>query len=57
MPVYDYKCPTCDATTTVVRGISDQEAKPVCIGCATEMVRAYDSAPAVTFKGTGWGKD
>ncbi len=57
MPAYDYKCPDCNATTTVVRGISEKEAKPICITCAREMGRVYDSAPAITFKGTGWGKD
>lgn len=56
-PAYDYKCPDCNKTTTVVRAMNDEEAKPICITCATEMARSYDSAPAITFKGTGWGKD
>ena len=57
MPAYDYKCLDCNASTTVIRAISDDEAKPICITCAQEMTRSYDSAPAITFKGTGWGKD
>jgi putative FmdB family regulatory protein len=57
MPAYDYRCSTCDASTTVVRAISDTEARPICITCAKEMGRVYDSAPAITFKGNGWGKD
>jgi putative FmdB family regulatory protein len=57
MPVYGYKCPTCDNTLTIVRGINQEEDKPICIKCAAEMSRAYDSAPAVTFLGIGWGKD
>jgi hypothetical protein len=44
-------------TLTIIRGIADEEHKPVCIGCAKVMPRAYDSAPAITFKGKGWGKD
>jgi hypothetical protein len=44
-------------TLTIIRGIKDEEHKPFCIGCAKVMQRAYDTAPAVTFKGKGWGKD
>lgn len=56
-PVYLYKCPKCGMTLTVTRGIKEQEHKPVCINDAQVMLRQYDSAPAITFKGTGWGKD
>jgi hypothetical protein len=44
-------------TLTIIRGIKDTEHKPVCVNCAKVMPRAYDTAPALTFKGTGWGKD
>jgi putative FmdB family regulatory protein len=57
MPVYDYRCPTCDLHMTIIRGIKDTESLPICVNCAKEMQRSYESAPAVTFKGTGWGKD
>jgi putative FmdB family regulatory protein len=57
MPAYDYKCHTCDSTITIVRAITDTEATPICAHCAREMTRSYDSAPAITFKGKGWGKD
>jgi putative FmdB family regulatory protein len=57
MPAYDYKCNTCEASATIVRAIADTEVKPICIKCQAEMARSYDSAPAITFKGTGWGKD
>jgi putative FmdB family regulatory protein len=57
MPAYDYKCQTCDSTITIVRAITDDEATPICAHCAREMTRSYDSAPAITFKGKGWGKD
>jgi putative FmdB family regulatory protein len=57
MPAYNYKCNTCDSTITIVRGITEDEFKPICAKCAAEMPRVYDSAPAVTFLGIGWGKD
>ena len=56
-PAYDYKCSDCGMTLTIIRGIADEEHKPICINCKKLMPRAYDSAPAITFKGTGWGKD
>jgi putative FmdB family regulatory protein len=56
-PAYDYKCQDCGVTITIVRGIADTEHKPICISCKKVMPRAYDRAPAVSFKGKGWGKD
>jgi putative FmdB family regulatory protein len=56
-PVYDYKCQDCESTITIVRSIKDDEHTPICAHCAREMTRSYDSAPAITFKGKGWGKD
>jgi hypothetical protein len=44
-------------TLTIIRGIADEEHKPICINCKQVMPRAYESAPAITFKGEGWGKD
>jgi hypothetical protein len=41
-------------TLTIIRGIKDEEHKPICIACKKIMPRAYDSAPAVQFKGGGW---
>jgi putative FmdB family regulatory protein len=56
MPAYDYQC-ECGMTLTIVRGMSDEEQKPICIGCAKVMKRSYDPPP-IQFKGTGWaGKD
>jgi putative FmdB family regulatory protein len=57
MPAYDYRCQHCQYTMTIVRGISDEENKPICITCAKVMARSYDTAPAVQFLGIGWGKD
>ena len=57
MPAYDYKCNTCESSATIIRGIAEDELKPICAKCQAEMARSYDSAPAITFKGKGWGKD
>ena len=54
MPAYEYKCSTCASTVTIIRSITEMEALPVCITCAIELTRVYDT-PAVTFKGNGWG--
>jgi putative FmdB family regulatory protein len=56
MPSYDYKCKTCDLKMVVIRTLREPERTPVCVNCVKDLVRVYD-APAVTFKGTGWGKD
>ena len=54
MPVYEYKCKTCELTMKVVRKISEPERNPgPCVNCLTDLVRVYD-APALTFNGTGW---
>ena len=42
---------------TIVRGIAEDELKPICVKCQAEMGRSYDTAPAVQFLGIGWGKD
>lgn len=56
MPTYDFKCTECPNTITVSIRITDQVTPPVCADCAITMVRQFGLA-AVTFKGTGWGKD
>jgi putative FmdB family regulatory protein len=55
MPVYDFKC-DCGKTSTITISIADVDNfKTTCI-CGKPMVRLI-SAPVVTFKGSGWGKD
>jgi putative FmdB family regulatory protein len=54
MPLYDYKCKTCDLKMRVIRGITEPERTPLCTNCVKDLVRVYDSVPAVTFKGSGW---
>ena len=56
MPTYKYKCNTCDLTITVIQRMADATYTPICVNCSKELVREYES-PAITFKGTGWGKD
>jgi predicted nucleic acid-binding Zn ribbon protein len=40
----------------VIRTLSEKERTPVCPNDGESLVRSY-TPPAVTFKGTGWGKD
>ena len=54
MPVYDFKC-DCGATRTITISIPPGEFKMTC-NCGKEMKRIYGIG-AVTFKGSGWGKD
>ena len=55
MPVYDFKCPKCGETRTQTISIHASEFKATC-KCGQEMVKIIP-VPAVTFRGTGWGKD
>lgn len=56
MPAYDFRCTECDATATVAIRLTEHLTPPVCATCTVTMVRVY-GVGAVTFKGTGWGKD
>ena len=61
MPTYEYYCPVCEGTKTVTRSIHEDELNIYCDACKANglkviISRRY-SAPAITFKGTGWGKD
>lgn len=56
MPTYDYRCTECDQTATVAVKITENPSVPVCVACGISMVRVFGLG-AVTFKGTGWGKD
>ena len=56
MPLYDYKCATCDIKVELIRAINATD-KPLCDLCGSVMLQVY-SAPAIQFKGTGWaGKE
>jgi predicted nucleic acid-binding Zn ribbon protein len=54
MPVYDFKC-ECGKTSVITISIPPGDFQMTCV-CGKTMARVY-SAPAVTFKGKGWGKD
>jgi putative FmdB family regulatory protein len=55
MPVYDFKC-ECGKTSTITISIKDVDNfKTTCV-CGKKMQRLF-GLQAVTFKGTGWGKD
>jgi putative FmdB family regulatory protein len=56
MPTYDYKCPDCKMTMTVIRTLKEEERIPICVNDAKELVRDY-SSPVVKFKGTGFYKN
>ena len=56
MPTYDYKCPKCQMTMTVIRTLKEEERKPICVNDAIELVRDYGS-PEVQFKGSGFYKN
>ena len=53
MPIYKYKCAICLIECDYDRSIHEEHA-PYC--CNLMMTQIY-SAPGLSFKGTGWGKD
>jgi putative FmdB family regulatory protein len=56
MPIYEFECKDCiDSRITVSWNINDNIPNYNCSICGHTMVRVY-SAPAVTFKGTGFYK-
>jgi putative FmdB family regulatory protein len=54
--IYEYECPGCGDVRQIERKITDPEETYICTGCDNEFRRKW-TAPAVSFKGTGWGKD
>ncbi len=52
MPLYEYRCETCQKVTERIQKFSDppMEACPACGGPVQKLV----SSPAFQFKGTGW---
>jgi putative FmdB family regulatory protein len=55
MPVYEYKCMSCNKTKEVTRSITDLGEAVYC-KCKSVMIRLYQPTAAI-FKGKGWGKD
>ncbi|HXI04673.1 MAG TPA: FmdB family zinc ribbon protein [Candidatus Saccharimonadales bacterium] len=52
MPLYEYECIENGHRFELIRKFSDPELK-ICIKCKSK-VRRLLSAPAISFKGTGW---
>ncbi len=52
MPIYEYRCTTCQHTFEVMQKFSDPPVKkcPKCKGKVEKLL----SAPGLLFKGTGW---
>jgi putative FmdB family regulatory protein len=56
VPIIDYKCPKCEVVMPIFRKVDEAEIQHNCSNCEIKMERVW-AAPAVHFKGTGWGKD
>jgi putative FmdB family regulatory protein len=54
VPLYDYRCTSCERVVEVMHGIHDSGPE-TCESCGGAMRKAI-SAPAVHFKGSGWAK-
>lgn len=55
MATYTYKCPLCQAQQSISHSINESPVY-VCDNCKVDLVKVF-SAPQVSFKGGGWGKD
>ena len=53
MALYEYKCRKCDDVISVSHPINDNPTI-LCGTCQSKRIKVF-SAPAVTFKGNGWG--
>jgi putative FmdB family regulatory protein len=53
MALYDYKCPKCEEVVSISHPISETPTI-LCPKCQSECRKSF-SAPAVQFRGNGWG--
>tara|TARA_B100000678_G_scaffold6042_1_gene5232 strand:+ start:2218 stop:2556 length:339 start_codon:yes stop_codon:yes gene_type:complete len=53
VPIYEYKCNTCDHQFEILQKINDVPAK-TCPECNSHNLRKLVSAAAFKLKGTGW---
>ena len=53
MPIYEYKCNTCDHQFEILQKINDVPAK-TCPECNSHNLRKLVSAATFKLKGTGW---
>lgn len=55
MALYDYKCPECHIIHPVEHSVHE-DFEMTCVLCKVPMRKVY-SSPAITFNGTGWGRE
>jgi putative FmdB family regulatory protein len=53
MPIYDYRCTSCDFKKEVMRKISDEQLT-TCPECGKETFAKQVSAAGFQLKGSGW---
>ena len=53
MPIYEYRCDSCDHELDALQKISDDPLK-TCPACDAEALRRLISAPSFRLKGAGW---
>jgi putative FmdB family regulatory protein len=53
MPLYEYACESCGARVEVIQKFSDAPLV-TCPTCGADALSRVVSAPAITFKGSGW---
>lgn len=54
MPLYEYKCNSCEAIKEVLQKFDDPA--PRCSACTQDMVKQV-SVTSFSLKGDGWAKD
>lgn len=54
MPIYGFKCQICNGQSEVMRRFDEPDFSIAPMCCGIPMQRDF-TAPAIHFKGTGWG--
>ncbi|MBV8374051.1 MAG: FmdB family transcriptional regulator [Candidatus Eremiobacteraeota bacterium] len=52
MPLYEYRCPSCEQIVEIRHGF-DESQERACAACGSVMARVFSAAPIV-FKGSGF---
>lgn len=53
MPVYEYKCMSCNINFVLTRSIDDRDLEALCSRCGFASIRIFNSVNAI-FKGGGF---
>lgn len=53
MPIYDYKCPLCQAQHSETHGMNESPKQTKCDNCKVDLIKVFGLA-AVTFNGDGF---